>query len=113
MSRDEDALQRNVVKLLSYYEAQGKILYFAVPNEGKRSFKSAQHRKNLGLRAGIPDLVIIIDGKFHGLELKSEKGRLNPNQRAWQEAFKKRDIPYAVCRRLDDVKAQIDEWIAK
>ena len=60
-----------------------KILFYAVPNEGKRSFALANHMKAMGLTSGIPDLVIPHPrGKHHGLyvELKAGKNKLTTNQ---------------------------------
>jgi hypothetical protein len=37
--------------------------------------------KGLGVKPGIPDIVVVSDGRFFGLELKMQGGRLSPDQR--------------------------------
>lgn len=54
MKRPEDALQRAVCDLLTIYERQGHLRFFAVPNGGKRSKIEAAIMKGMGVRAGVP-----------------------------------------------------------
>ena len=48
-----------------------------------RDAGTARKLQRLGARAGLPDILLLIDGKLHGLELKCDRGgRLSPEQRA-------------------------------
>ena len=49
MKREEDALQRQQVQYLRILEAQGRLLFFAVPNGGKRSKIEAAIMKGRGV----------------------------------------------------------------
>lgn len=50
------------------------------PLPGKRSVVEGARAKAMGLKPGVPDIVICWDGKFYGLELKTTKGRPSKSQ---------------------------------
>lgn len=61
--------------------------WFAVPNGGHRHIRTATKLKAEGVRPGVPDLCFVLPGgRFAGLELKSKKGRLSPEQKAFRDA---------------------------
>ena len=77
----ESQLQQQCVQWLQVQHKD--LLFYAVPNEGKRSYALANHMKTMGLRSGIPDIVICkANHGFHGLyiELKVGKNKLTKNQ---------------------------------
>jgi len=60
----------------------------SIPNEGKRSPANAARLKSMGLRAGMPDLLILAPGgRAMFIELKTESGRLSPEQKKAHEAI--------------------------
>lgn len=68
-------------------EPEWKMM-FSIPNGGFRSKKTGARMKKTGTMPGVPDLQICVArGNFHGLfiELKSEKGRVQPNQAEWHK----------------------------
>jgi hypothetical protein len=77
----EYRLQKAVVQHLTLRPAPN--MYFcAIPNGGGRSSaRTGAFLKAMGLRAGAPDIVLVVEGKAHGLELKATKGRLSPAQK--------------------------------
>lgn len=53
--------------------------------------------------AGSPDICIVKDGFFIGLEVKASKGKQSPNQIEWEKAIKAAGGEYYVVRSLDEV----------
>ncbi|MEK9694528.1 MAG: VRR-NUC domain-containing protein [Candidatus Poseidoniales archaeon] len=53
---------------------------------------------------GTPDLIVIKDGFFIGLEVKNAKGRLSTAQKAFAKLCKDTGAEYYVVRSIDDVK---------
>lgn len=80
MRRPEDQIQRAVFDHFNRRSAPG-VFAFAVPNGGYRRRVEAAILKGLGVKAGVPDVIAIKDGRVFGLELKADKGRLSENQR--------------------------------
>ena len=75
-------------------------LMYHVPNEGKRSVSTGSRLKKLGLKAGVPDIVLpVARGGYHGLYIEMKYGRntLTDNQRQWMDALKKAGHLTAVC----------------
>ncbi len=53
---------------------------------------------------GVPDIVLIHDGKFYGIECKSETGKLSEDQVAFGRRCVKAGGEYIVARSIDDVQ---------
>lgn len=53
---------------------------------------------------GTPDLIVIKDGFFIGLEVKNAKGKLSAGQKAFAKLCKDSGAEYYVVRSIDDVK---------
>jgi len=61
-------------------------LLFSIPNGGYRKLKTGIRLKKTGLKPGIPDIFLpVASGGFMGMfiEMKSEKGVVQKNQKAW------------------------------
>lgn len=54
---------------------------------------------------GIPDIILIKNGLFIGLEVKTEKGKISPNQAEFEELCNKAGGEYHIVRSIDDVVA--------
>ena len=52
---------------------------------------------------GVPDIILIKDGKFWGLEVKRPKGKQSPNQVEFEERCKKAGGEYHVVTSLEDI----------
>lgn len=66
-------------------------------------------RVTYGLGVGSPDLVGAVNGRAFGIELKSDEGRLEPEQLAWHQAAARRRVLVRVARTVDEAVAAIDE----
>lgn len=78
-NRFEDDIQRAVIQHLRERGAPG-VVYFHVPNGGQRSKTEAKILKGLGVRAGVPDIIIIHNSRVFALELKAPDGRPTESQ---------------------------------
>ena len=119
----EEALHRLVVDYLrgieNSYNIGDKYLGGALPadavlhhspNGGRRSKAEGGIFKALGTHAGWPDLEICYQGKIYFIELKSQTGSLNPNQKACHAALKLAGMPVAVCKSLEEVEGTLAGW---
>lgn len=79
-ARPEQDFQRELVRAFGYLLTPATF-WFAVPNGGWRSSVEAAIFKGQGVKAGVPDIILIHAGRALGLELKSQIGRLSPEQR--------------------------------
>jgi hypothetical protein len=52
---------------------------------------------------GVPDIIVVKDGKFIGIEVKQPKGRQSPEQTAFQQQCEAAGGQYFIARSLDDV----------
>lgn len=79
IKRPEQDIQKAVVRHLISRGKSG-IYYFHPANGGYRKPIEAAILYALGVRAGVPDLFILKDGKCYCLELKAPTGRISPQQ---------------------------------
>src|SRR5262245_56869164 len=107
--RQEDQLQRSVLDHLHWRAVDGAF-WFHVPSGGWRSPVEAMVFKSLGVTAGVPDLLIVHDGRLYGLELKAEGGRLSEAQRTTIEAMRRGGAIVAVAQGIDQALAQLEAW---
>lgn len=92
------------------YRARKGIVWWHTPSEGKRTKAEAAKQKALGLVAGIPDLVLIANGKTYGLELKTFKGRISPEQKSMLSQFEAAGAYVAVAYGLDAAIFILTSW---
>ena len=104
----EAALQKKIVQFLLMNDA----LYFAIPNEGKRSPIMGAHLKAMGLYPGIADLGIVVDGKIHFLEVKAPDGVQSASQRDFEARCVIENIPYKCVYNLTDALKTLSGWRA-
>jgi hypothetical protein len=59
---------------------------------------------------GVPDLILIRDGKTYGLELKADGARLTPVQRMAHVLMRAAGAEVAVAVGLDGALRQLESW---
>lgn len=87
--KDEAWHQKQLVQWCKQF-SWGQFLYH-VPNESVGGYGWMIRNRQMGMRKGVPDLVLPIPMRgFHGLyiEMKTEKGRLSAEQKRWADALK-------------------------
>ena len=57
---------------------------------------------------GLPDIIVIIKGRFVGLEIKQPKGRQSTEQKTFEQAIKKAGGFYFLIRSLAEAIKAID-----
>lgn len=121
MKREEDALQKAQVEYLERLRAQGRLEYYAVPNGGLRSKKEAAIMKGLGVRSGVPDLVLLWSTPFMGgtgtpipqcayIENKRSGGTRSDNQKKWGSWLTSHGNRYAVVSSFDQFMVWLRRW---
>jgi len=98
-----------VVQHLKFRARKG-VLWFHAANGELRTKRDAAKLKAMGVTPGIPDIVMIADGKTYGLELKTKKGRLSPEQQSMLETFQNVGALSAVAYGLDAAISILDAW---
>jgi hypothetical protein len=109
----EDDLQQICARYLAYMP---EIFYCHVPNGGNRNAREAAKFKRMGVRAGIPDLLIFNpSGPYNGLaiELKVKGGKVRPNQKEALERFKALGWLTVVVYSFDQFEDVIEDYFKK
>jgi hypothetical protein len=108
-NRPEDIIQRAVFEHLRVRCAPG-VYAFHVPNGGARSLIEGAILKGLGVRAGVPDLIAVKDGRTYALEIKRPGGRLTAVQNAAHAALRAAGAEVAVAYGIDAAIAVCEDW---
>lgn len=114
MKHLEDTLQKSVVQWFDYQYPQYKLRLHHSPNGGKRNAIEAAKFKQMGVRAGFPDLILLVPNKlypFLGIELKTKSGRQTENQKAYQREFESIGAKYVIVRSLDDFIKIVTDYL--
>lgn len=79
--REEWVLQTKLAELLTQYLDPRSTFWSGVEN-APRGAKAGHFQRRRGVRPGLPDLLVLHDGRLLGLELKSKRGVPSAAQRA-------------------------------
>lgn len=100
----ESEIQSSIIDYLQLLEKQGKLFLHRVNNMGVYDPKRKAYRVfPKGAKKGFPDIIIIKNGLFIGLEVKTGQGKQSNNQKEVEKELKKHGADYYVVRSLDDV----------
>ena len=114
--RSEDTEQIAVITWARWQEGtypELKMLYH-VPNGGSRNKIEAAKLKQMGVRAGVPDLVLPVPkGIYAGLfiEMKYDKGRLQESQKEYLHQAMAYGHCCYVCYSADDAISVLKEYL--
>lgn len=107
----EAAIQTSIVTYLRHVLPNAMVL--AIPNGGSRAGGAREGRnlKRQGVLAGFPDLLLFPgDGRAFVLEVKTEIGRVSPQQREAMDRLHHLGIGGAVVRSIEDVARALRAW---
>ena len=105
----EAAIQRAVVGHLAWRGAHN--MWFAhYPAGGLRNRIVAAQLKGAGVKAGVPDLLLVANGRLYGLELKAERGRLSPAQVATHAQMRAAGATIGVATGIDEALELLGIW---
>jgi hypothetical protein len=106
----EDEIHIAVADILRANERPG-VYWFHVPNGGHRSPGAAAKFKAMGVKAGVPDLIVIVAGKVHGLELKRSKGgTVSPEQKQAHADLRSAGAVVEVAKGYQQAVEQLRQW---
>lgn len=120
MKRPEQEIQRSIVQYLELALRPG-VRFWHTPNGGARSAVEAAILKGLGVKAGVPDLVLawserrrFVDeppvSRVAFIEVKADKGALTAEQRDFRDWCLDNAVPWVVVRSLDDAIQVVKGW---
>jgi hypothetical protein len=104
----EQRLQRAVADYLAW-TLLPPTWFTAIPAGGGGELRG-RILKGMGLRAGVPDILIVHEGRAHWVELKSARGSLSEAQRTTHSALTATGCPVVVCRSLEEVQGALWAW---
>ena len=104
MNREEDKLQAEIVQWysLQYGKKHDKCL-FHCNNKAKNAIEG-NRMKAMGVKTGVSDLIMVINGKVIFVELKTLKGIQGKEQKEFENQVKELNQIYLVIRTLEEFK---------
>ncbi len=108
----ESDIQIEIVDFLKEMQKKYRFRFFSVPNEGNRKVWFLNKLVRMGLKSGVPDLVLEFpEGKMVYLEIKAEKGRLSETQKTWLKVSKVFNTPHYVIKGSLDANMGVLEGV--
>ena len=105
----EQNVQRAVCQHLRQRGASG-LVWFHVPNGGRRSPVEAAIFNGLGVHAGVSDLILLHDGRAFALELKTERGRPTAAQTQFISEFRAAGGEGSIAHGLNQALHTLENW---
>ena len=107
-------LEEQEQQLLVEYLELKKIKFSALPlSTYTKSWKVKNRNKRIGVRAGIPDMLCIVNNRLIFIEMKKEKGGvLSDYQKSWIDELNKCEgVMAVVCKGFNEAKKVIDKQL--
>lgn len=106
---DEETIHVSVLEWLRLVLPGALVVH--VPNGGSRDVREAVKLKRMGVVAGIPDLIVFMDGAFaFALEIKTQAGKLSAEQLGVHTVMRRLGFKIAVVRGIEEARAALAAW---
>ncbi len=114
----EDKLQTACVQWFDLQFSKISRLLHHSPNGGRRSAREGARFKEMGTRAGFPDLILCYPAKgYHALfiemKTRSKSSRQSQSQKEYQALLEKYGYKYTVCRSFVEFQKTIIDYLSK
>lgn len=101
----ESEIQSQIIDYLQLLENQGKLFFQRTNNTPVFDPRTKKFRSLAkGQKKGFPDVLVLIQGRTIGLEVKSDVGRQSKEQKEMEQQFKRQKAWYYVVRSVEEVK---------
>lgn len=114
MTHGEDTLQMACVRWFDYQHARDSWALFHVPNGGRRNPKEAARFKAMGVRAGVPDLMLLLPRhgySYLAIELKYGKNTQTQAQKDYERRINANGGVYVVVRSIEEFVETIENYL--
>ena len=109
----ESDLQTSIVDAIGTLLKRTVLYTFFPAGEvggGRRAIIRGSRLKRMGLQPGWPDLQFVYKGKYHGMEIKTIKGRVSKTQDDMHKKLEKQGACVAVVRSIDEAIKTLNDW---
>ena len=108
----ESDIQIEVVDWFKSKQSEYRFRIFSVPNEGQRKVWFLNKLVRMGLKSGVPDLILeFTKGRMVYLEIKAEKGKLSETQQNWLKVSNLFHTPHYVLYGSVDANLSLLEGV--
>ena len=108
----ESDIQIEVVDWFKSKQSEYRFRIFSVPNEGQRKVWFLNKLVRMGLKSGVPDLILEFPkGRIVYLEIKAEKGKLSETQQNWLKVSNLFHTPHYVLYGSVDANLSLLEGV--
>ena len=114
MRHNEEHLQEVCVRWFDLQYPQYRLLLHHSPNGGRRNVREAARFKKMGVRAGFPDLILLLPcHQYHylAIELKTCVGRQSEHQSSMMMAMEEHGGMYVIVRSIEDFIGIVNKWV--
>lgn len=108
MRNKEHDLQVTMIKWFRLQYPGLAFSLFSVPNGANTSQRVGAYMKAEGLTSGVSDLIFYQNGCVYFIEVKTDKGRQNDNQKLFEKNVVKEGLNYYIVRSLDEFMSLIN-----
>ena len=108
MNRPEQAFHQQVAQFLNV--ALGGVAWWTTIGHGRPGRLQSAIQKGMGVKPGVPDIMVIDGGRAIFIELKAPRGQVSEAQRECHRSIRRAGSGVRVCKTLDEVISALEEW---